>query len=218
VTTTLADAVDLDSSVGILARGFQLLLVGLIGYGAVVGNGGLLVNGILALPLAFSASLIEWRYDHEIAPHLSVWITVAAVVHVAGFLGPYSVQSGALKWYDQVAHTISASFVAGVGYALVAALDHSSARVQFPDEFRFVFTLCFILAFGVAWEIVEFGAGTFAGLFGGGAALVQYGLDDIVLDLVFNTIGAAIVALAGTRYFRSVTAILSRRLFGSSDS
>lgn len=201
-----------ESSTEYLARGLQLLLVVLIGYGAVVGNGALLLNGILAVPIVLFPTFLEWRYDHEVDPRLSIWITVAAVVHVIGFLGPYNAQRGILKWYDQVAHAISASFVAGVGYALIVALDRSSTRITFPEEFRFVFTLCFILAFGVAWEIVEFAAGGLATMFGMESTLVQYGLDDIVLDLVFNTLAAAIVALFGTRYFRDLTAILSGRV------
>lgn len=207
-----------DSRAGLVARGFQVVLVGLIGYGAIIGNGGLVVNGVLALPIVLSPALLEWRYGQAIDPRVSIWIAVAAVVHAVGFLGPYTIQSGLIGWYDRVAHSISAGFVAGVGYALIVALDRGSARIEFPEEFRFVFTVCFIMAFGVAWEIVEFGAGTLAGLVGGGAALVQYGLDDIVLDLVFNTIGAVVVAVAGTQYFGSVTTVLSRRVFGSSES
>ena len=191
----------------LLARGLQILLFGLIGYGAVLGNGGLLVNGILAVPIVFLPDLLEWRYDHHVDSRVSVWITVAAVVHTAGFLGPYSAQSGVWRWYDQAAHAISASFIAGVGYAVVVAIDRSSTRIDFPDEFRFVFTVCFILAVGVAWEIVEFAAGGLAAMLGNEAALVQYGLDDIVYDLLFNTLAAAAVALFGTHYFRDITTI-----------
>lgn len=197
-----------------VARWFQLVLVGLIGYGAIAGHTGLLVNGVLALPVVFLPALLEWRYDHTVDPRLSVWITVAAVIHVAGFLGPYEVQSGLWSWYDQVAHAVSASFVAGVGYALIVALDRSSTRVSFPDEFRFVFTLCFILAFGVAWEIVEFAAGGLASMIGGQSALVQYGIDDTVFDLAFNTLAAVLVALRGTGYFRDITTIFSHRILG----
>jgi hypothetical protein len=199
-----------DSRAGLVARGFQVVLVGLIGYGAIIGNGGLVVNGVLALPIVLSPALLEWRYGQAIDPRVSIWIAVAAVVHAVGFLGPYTIQSGLIGWYDRVAHSISAGFVAGVGYALIVALDRGSARIEFPEEFRFVFTVCFIMAFGVAWELVEFTAGGLATILGMEAALVQYGLDDIVYDLAFNTLAAAVVALFGTHYFSDLTAIALR--------
>lgn len=198
----------------LIARWFQLVLVGLIGYGAVAGHSGLLVNGVLALLVVFLPAFLEWRYDHTVDPRLSVWISVAAVIHVVGFLGPYEAQSGLWSWYDQVAHAISAAFVTGVGYALIVALDRSSTRVRFPDEFRFVFTLCFILAFGVTWEIVEFAAGGLVSIVGGKPPLVQYGIDDIVFDLAFNTLAAILVVIWGTGYFREITAIFSHRIRG----
>ena len=207
-----------DSTAGALARGLQVVLVGLIGYGAAVGKGAVVVNGALALPFAFLPSLLEWRYDHEMDPRLSVWIAGAAVAHVIGFFGPYTAQTGLLKWYDQAAHAITASFVAGVGYALVGALDRSSERLRFPGTFRFVLTLCLVMAFGVAWETLEFGAAGLASLLGNRSALVQYGLDDIVFDLAFNTLAAAIVATAGTDYFRDITAIVSEQVLGGGDA
>lgn len=197
-----------------VGRGFQFLLVGLIGYGAVVGKIGVVVNGVLALSVTFVPSLLEWRYDHEVDPRLDLWIAVAATIHVVGFLGPYDVQSGLLSWYDQVAHALSASFVAGIGYSLVVALDNSSERIHFPDGFRFAFVLVFILAFGVFWEIAEFAGGALGTAVAGKEVLVQYGIEDIVADLVFNTIAAAIVALWGTGHFEDVTAIFTGRLSG----
>lgn len=198
---------------GVIARGLQFALIALVGYSALTGNVGLAINGVLALAVAFVPTLLEWRYDHYADPLIEVWIAAAAVVHTAGFLGPYQAQSGLWSWYDQAAHAISASFVAGVAYALFVALDRTSTRIQFPDGFRSVFTLFFILAFGVGWEIVEFGAGTLSSMLVGSEALIQYGMDDIVLDLVFNTLAAALVTLWGIGHFGDLAALFSRRLF-----
>lgn len=200
------------SGLRLVARALQVGLVGLVAYGVAVGSPALVANASLALGITLLPVLIEWRYGHRIDDRLVVWITIAAAVHAAGSLGPYDVQSGPLAWYDQAAHAISASFVAGVGYALVVALDRHSTRIQFPDSFRVVFTLCLILAFGVAWEIVEFAVGGLGELLGGGEALVQYGMDDTVLDLVFNTLAAALVALWGTEYFGGIAALVNGRL------
>lgn len=214
----LADALVGDSPLSLVARGLQVVVAGLVGYGLLVGNSGLVINGVLALVITFVPSGLEWRYDHAVDPRLDVWIALAALFHTVGFLGLYDVQTGPLALYDQVAHAISASFVAGVGYALVVALDRSSSRVQFPEGFRFVFTVLFIMAFGVGWEILEFAVSGLGSALGGGAPLIQYGKDDIVLDILFNSLAGVVVGLWGTRYFRDMTAIFSRRVLGNEES
>jgi hypothetical protein len=60
------------------------------------------------------------------------------------------------------------------------------------------------MALGVTWEILEFLARELARLFGVQAVLVQYGLSDTLVDLLFNTAGAVLVALFGTEMFSSV--------------
>jgi len=50
----------------------------------------------------------------------------------------------------------------------------------------------------VAWEIIEFGARLFANVAGVDALLVQYGLEDTMLDLLFDALGAVVVAVVGT--------------------
>lgn len=200
------------SLLGPAAVGLPLVLIGLSTYGIVTGNTSLVVNGAIAVPLVFLPRVLAWRYgldDHRL---LTVWIALAAVVHLVGFLGPYRIQTGPLAWYDQAAHAITASFIAGVGYALVVGIDRGTGDNRFPGSFRFVFTICLVMAFGVAWEIVEFTAAGLASRGGGNAALVQYGMDDIVADLTFNTLAAAVVAVWGTGYFDGISAVATRRV------
>lgn len=197
------------------ARVAQVVIVSITGYGAVVGSFGIVVNGVLSLAVTFVPDLLERRYDHEVDPRLALWIAAAAAIHVAGFLGPYEAETGLLTWYDQVAHVVSGALVGGVGYALVEAYDRGSDRVNFPGEFRFVFTLAFIVAFAVLWEIGEFAGGALGTALAGTEVLVQYGISDVVSDLVFSTLAAVVVALWGTGYFEDVAAIFTGRLPGS---
>lgn len=216
---TALDRLSGETTVETVTRGLLVVLFGLLAYGAVAGEASLLVNGVIALPIVFAPRLLQWRTGHPVDPRLSLWITAAVVVHVAGFLGAYDVQTGVLSLYDSFAHALSASFVAGVGYAVLVAFERSTTRIRFPPTFRFVFTLSFILALGVAWEIVEFAASGATDILGAGTSpLVQYGVDDIVFDISFNTIGAAIVALWWTGYFSDVADIARRRVFGSRES
>jgi hypothetical protein len=207
----LRDAVGLtDSSLWMAVRAMQVLLVGIAGYALVTVNFGLLANAVLPLLVTLTPEFVAWRYDHTMSGGLALWIATAAFLHSVGALGPYKW----IGWYDQVTHTLSATLVAGVGYALVQALDESSDSVEFPPEFRFLFIVLFVVAFGVVWEIAEFASGGLASLVGGEAVLAQYGMSDIVLDLVFNGLGAVAVALWGTGYFDGVADVFSRGVAG----
>ncbi|WP_245726748.1 hypothetical protein [Natronorubrum sediminis] len=71
-----------------------------------------------------------------------------------------------------------------------------------------------MLSFGVFWEIGEFGFDVVAGLTGLEMPLAQHGLDDTMTDIVFNTIGAIVVARWGLPYLTDVTDVVTDRLDG----
>lgn len=105
-------------------------------------------------------------------------------------------------------HAVSATLVAGVGYAVVDALDRSAESVELPGEFRFMF----VLAFGIFWEIGEFASTGRATVIGGKPVLAQYGTSDMVFDLLYNGVGTLLVALWGTDYFDSAADLVSQRV------
>jgi uncharacterized membrane protein len=203
-----------DSTLATLAFGLQVVVIGLTVFGIYAGQYDLAINGILTLAVTLLPVVLTWQYDHDTDPRLVLWIALAGALHLVGFLGPYGVESGPLTLYDQLAHAVSASLVAGVGYALVAALDRDSSRLRFPDEVRVLLVLLFIMAFGVTWEIFEFASGTIAATLLGKEVLVQYGISDIVYDLLFNTLAAAVVAIWGTGYFSGLASLFTQVLSG----
>lgn len=109
-------------------------------------------------------------------------------------------------------YTISAVLVAGIGYAVLLAFECHSAEIDVPSEFRAVFILVFVLAFGVIWEVFEFGAVWLSQTLGISSPVRVFGVDDIVTDMVFNTVGAVIVAIRGTEYFADFVPFLRRRI------
>lgn len=192
-------------------RAIRVLLVAISAYGLVTLDLALAVNGVLPLLISLVPAAVAWRYDHSMSVGLELWVSVAAFLHAVGALGPYQFVPG----YDTVTHTLTATLVAGVAYAVVVALDESSSAVRFPPEFRFLFILVFVLAFGVIWEIGEFAAGGAATLLGGDEILTQYGIHDTALDLVFDGVGGLIVALWGTGHFRQVATLFSESVAGA---
>jgi membrane protein DedA with SNARE-associated domain len=197
-----------DSPAQLAARRLQHQRAAVGGYALVTLDFGLLANATVPLAVTLLPAALRYRHDYRMDGVLVLWITAAATLHAVGALGPYEV----FGWYDQVAHLVSATVVAGVGYALVWAVDHNHEGVAIPGDLRFVFIVVFVLAFGVVWELAEFASTGAAALLGGEALLAQYGLSDVALDLLFNGVGAVVVGLWGTEYFSGVARLFGRRM------
>ncbi|MFB6205812.1 MAG: hypothetical protein ABEJ05_04710 [Haloglomus sp.] len=165
--------------------------------GVATRNLSVVVNATLSLAVTFLPALLARDFDL----HLDAWpvlvLTLTLFLHTIGMLGLYD----GVWWYDHITHTLSAMLVAGVGYTTVRALDRHSDAVRVPSRFLAVFIVLFTLAAGVLWEVLEFAAREFAIALSLDPVLVQYGLEDSLVDLVFDTVGALVVALFGTSRF-----------------
>lgn len=81
---------------------------------------------------------------------------------------------------------------ASVAYATVRAVDVHSDAIYIPPRFLAVFVLLFTLVLGVGWEVLEFDARTLGEAYG--PLRYQYGRADTVVELVFDGLGAVVVA------------------------
>ena len=178
---------------------------------------GVVVNASVALGVTFVPGALEREYDLPMNPGLTLWISSAVFLHALGTVGiPGLIESfygenSPVPFYDHLTHGLSASVVAATGYTVARAIDEHTDAVSLPPRFMFVFILQFVLAFGVAWEVLEFGISGVASLVGSGSVLTQYGLDDTLLDLIFDTVGGIVVAVWGTAHLTDLTTALSRR-------
>lgn len=182
-----------------LTRGLQALLLGLVGFGVVTAKQGVIVAAGLALGVTLIPALLRREYGYSMNAGLVLWLTIAMVLHAIGSIGLYDQH----QWYDEVTHTASATVVAGVGYAAFRALELHSEAIDVPAAFRGVFIVVFVLAAGMVWGVLEFVLGGLAPV---------YGIDDIVTDLMFNTIGAILVAVWGTGYVSGLIVFFGKRL------
>lgn len=183
-----------------LARTMQVVLVGLVGYGLWAGEPKVVTNGTAGLAITFAPAVIDRNYRVAIDPFLAFWITTAVFLHTLGSAGLYS----SVGWWDHLTHATSASIIAAIGYILVRAIDAHHDEIVLPRRFFVVFVVSFVLAFGVLWELFEYGLDVLAATTGIEMPLAQHGLDDTVKDLVFNSIGALIVGLWGQAYLTGV--------------
>lgn len=165
------------------------------------------VNAGMALAVTFVPAILRRDYRITLGPALTAFITVALFLHTIGMLGLY----GRFWWWDHVTHTLSAALVAAAGYATVQAFDDYSDAIYFPPRFTFVFIVLVTLAFGVLWELLEFVARELADLVGAEPVLVVYGLEDTVVDLLFDAIGAVLVGLFGTESVEGLVDQLTER-------
>lgn len=190
----------------VLAMRAILVLIAVVG--AVRLNVGMFLNGVVTLAVTFVPALLRREYGYPMGVGLTMWVTAAVSLHAVGVIGPYR-QFG---WYDSVAHALSATLIAGIGYALARAVELHTDAVDFRPTFRSAFVVLFVLAAGVAWELLEFASGGVASVLGGRAALVQYGTGDIVNDLVFNAAGGALIAVLTVGRFEAVARSLASRV------
>ena len=193
----------------------EVSLVGILFIGLDRGNTGVIVNTAVALAVTQLPPVLERNYQIQMDTGLTLWITSAVFLHALGTVGlPGSELSfyRSVWWWDHLTHALSSSVVAGVGYATARALDVHSERIYLPPRFMFVFILLFVVAFGVFWEVIEFAIGLLAEVAGTGTVLTQYGLEDTMLDLISDTIGAVVVAVWGTAHLTGLVETIQLRL------
>jgi len=191
-----------------VVRLLQLLLAGITIVALARRNLTLVINSGVPLAITFLPAVLRREFDYTMDTGLVVWITLATVLHALGAVALYELYG----WYDSLTHTFSASLIAGGGYAIARSVEHHTQAVSFTRGFRGSFVVLFVLAVGVAWEILEFASGGVATLVGGEAVLAQYGTTDIVNDLVFNAAGAVVVATLGSAHFEGIAAWLAGRV------
>ncbi|WP_435345856.1 hypothetical protein [Haloarchaeobius sp. HRN-SO-5] len=200
----------------LLVRFLQLVMVGILAAGLWLGNGGVVVNAGVGLLVTLLPAFLERNYRFTMNVGIVLWITVAMFLHALGTLPlpglDLATLYGTTTWWDHVTHALSSSLVAGVAYAIVRALDEHTEYIHLPARFLFVYLLMFVMAFGVVWELIEFYISVAARLLGVGTVLTQYGLDDTILDLFYNTLGGLLVALFGTVHLTGVADELAARI------
>ncbi|MCO8244572.1 hypothetical protein NKF25_10915 [Haladaptatus sp. AB643] len=191
-----------------LVRSLQVVLVGVLAYGLYRANVGIVVNTAVALALMELPAVLERDYHLPVDTGLTLWIVVPVFLHAVGTVGLYE----SVGLWDQLTHTLSSSLVAAAGYTTVRALDVHADSIYLPRKFMLLFILLFTLAFGVLWELLEFGLGGLATMTGTGSVLSQYSLENTMLDLVFDTVGGVIVAVWGATHLSNVSDAVAARL------
>jgi hypothetical protein len=194
-------------------RGMQLSLLIISLTTLYLGDTKAFVNSWMALLITFIPSLMRRKYDVTLDIGLSLWITSAVLLHAIGSVNLTGQNLYTMiPWWDHFTHALSGSVVAAAGYIALRLIDEYSDEIYVPEKLAFVFILIFVLAFGVFWEIIEFGLTLISKLVGRETILTQYGLEDTMKDLLFYTGGAVIVALFGEAYLNNSIEAVGEKL------
>ncbi|WP_135827163.1 hypothetical protein [Halorussus ruber] len=191
-----------------VVRAFQLALVGVLAVGLYELNVGVVVNALVALAVMELPGLLERDFGLPIDARLTLWIVIPVFLHAIGSLGLY----GMFGLWDNLTHALSSSLVAAAGYATVRAFDVHDPLVYLPRKFVAGFILIFTLAFGVLWELLEFGLDGMASMTGTESVLAQVSLANTMSDLVFDLVGGVLVAVWGGAYLSGVSKSLADKL------
>lgn len=186
----------------------QLALGGLMVYGVVAGEPKAIINGGVTLLITFVPAVLERNYDLPLDPWLALWITTAVFLHTLGSAGLYS----RIFFWDNITHAMSASLIAAAGYTVARAVDIHSDDIHIPRRVAFVYIFVIVLSFGVVWELFEFGLDIAADATGLEMPLAQHGLDDTVRDMMFNSLGALLVAAFGQAHLAGIAQLVQERL------
>lgn len=173
----------------------------------------LVVNAAFALVGTALPAILARDARVHLGAGMTTLIAAALFFHTVGMVGVYD----SIGWWDHLTHVFSAAMVAALGYSLTRAVDRHVDALVLPPRFTVAFVVIATLAVGVLWEILEFLGRTVTGWLGTEPLLVQYGLDDTMLDLVFDVVGAVLIGLFGLSHLSGLTTRFEEGLWAESE-
>lgn len=154
------------------------------------------VSGIMILTLA----PVIFRMPVDIPSE--VQIVAVLFVFASLFLGEVHGYYERFWWWDAALHTTSGLLLGLLGFMFVYILNEDQhVDLHMRPSFVALFAFFFAVALGGLWEIFEFAMDEkFGTNMQPATATDPSGLTDTMQDLIVDTVGAAIVGIAGWRY------------------
>lgn len=157
------------------------------------------VAGIMAVT---AAPALSRRLSVEIPSEVE--ITAVLFIFATLFLGEVRDWYQHFWWWDMALHTTSGLLLGMLGFMIVYVLNEDAAvDMHMRPGFVALFAFFFAVGIGAIWEIFEFAMDRWAGTDMQPATPGDpSGLTDTIHDLIVDTVGAAVVGLAGWRYLK----------------
>ncbi|MDG6256539.1 MAG: hypothetical protein QCH35_02960 [Methanomicrobiaceae archaeon] len=147
----------------------------------------------------FAVTLIPYALEqrHEVVFEPPVYLAIFAAVYLHGLGDLMGFYDDLHPFFDKIAHVTSAGIITILALVLVLLLDRYNRH---PLEGRIIFIgiVSMTIALGAIWEVAEFAVDNIL------ATNLQLGLDDTMLDLCFDIIGALVAGTAGYLYLATL--------------
>lgn len=174
----------------------------------------MLVQCVLGLVVMSLPSFLEKKLSFVI-PN-SMYVLYFVFLYCAIYLGEVRRFYYIIPFWDSILHAFSGGMLGAFGFLLVSLLnDAKTVKFELSPFFVALFAFCFALSIGAFWEIYEYTGDLVLGLnmqkyrLADGTALVgQLALSDTMMDLMIDTLSAAVVATYGFFLIRDKKEIL----------
>lgn len=181
-----------------LAFFFQALIAMNAIYAFSLGEYRAMLTALFMLGITFVPFVVAQRMKINLPWFVYFLIALALWIHTAGYIQGY--YTLLYPYYDKVAHLVSGTTVALLGFLGVIFLDKYWG-MKLTTPFIIFFTIIFSVALGAFWEMYEF---FIDNVFGGSlAGPMQNGLNDTMWDMIFVFGGSIVVAILGSFYLRA---------------
>lgn len=188
----------MEKSIGIYLTYFFMALIALNAIRALFrGEFNAMVTAVLMLALTVIPFIVAKRMNLHLPWFVFFLVALALWIHTAGYVQGY--YTTYYPYYDKIAHIVSGTAVAVLGFLGVIFVD-KYLKMNLTPIFIVFFTILFGVALGAFWEMYEYLVDFFFG--GSLAGPMQNSLDDTMLDMMFVLAGSIIVAVLGIFWFK----------------
>ncbi|MEE9591060.1 MAG: hypothetical protein V3W26_00960 [Thermodesulfobacteriota bacterium] len=151
------------------------------------------IAAFVAIVLSLTPSIIERNY--RVTPPFEVDFLITLLIFAHIFFGEQMRFYERIWLWDKILHVYGSAVVCMLAFMIVYTF-HNTGKVRLTLPFIGLFTFVFTLAVGGLWEIGEFTVDYLIGLD------TQRGLNNTMWDMIYDSIGGALIAVLGMIYVR----------------
>lgn len=150
---------------------------------------------LITFILTFFDSILNKILKLELPEKLNFSILI--FIFASQVLGSVLDFYGIFLWWDTILHTLSGIIFFYVGFSIIEQINNEISKNKLNKKIVILFAVCFALASGIIWEIIEYCADTFLGqnmqvtkgLYG------QEAVKDTMIDLISVTVGSIFIMI-----------------------
>ena len=149
---------------------------------------------VASLMFVVSISPYYFKVVHNVhIPTIFIY-GVIAFIFSSIMLGQFGGMYDRFHWYDAFLHFLSALVLGIVGFLIIYVF-YSVNKLKLPLLIVVTFSFCFAVTIGVIWEIIEYFIDMILR-----TNMQVSSLDDTMIDLMVNSLGALISSVIGYLY------------------